>query len=80
VGEDRGSEEKNGCPLTQPGTALLISLPASTSSLSLPASNSSLSLPLSFGHKSLKTGKLSASKNVMTALDAGFNQMGGTLQ
>jgi hypothetical protein len=25
-------------------------------------------------------GKSSASKNVMTALDAGFNQMGGTLQ
>jgi hypothetical protein len=28
----------------------------------------------------LKTGRFSASKNVMTALDAGFNQMGGSLQ
>jgi hypothetical protein len=28
----------------------------------------------------LKTGKLSASKNVTTALDAGFNQIGETLQ
>jgi hypothetical protein len=64
----------------QPGAASLISLPASTSSLSIPASNSLLSLPLSSGHKSLKMGKSSVSKNVMTALDAWFNQMGGTLQ
>jgi hypothetical protein len=28
----------------------------------------------------LKTGKLLASKNVTTALEAGFDQMGGTLQ
>jgi hypothetical protein len=62
----------------QPGTALLTSLPASTSSLSIP--NSSLSLPLSSGRESSKMGKSSAFKNMMTALDAGFNQMGGTLQ
>jgi hypothetical protein len=79
----------NEVSYVQPGAALLISLPASTSSLSLPASNlllslpasnSLLSLPLSSGHKSLKMGKLSASKNVITALDAGFDQMGETLQ
>jgi hypothetical protein len=28
----------------------------------------------------LRMGKSSASKNVMAALDTGFNQMGGTLQ
>jgi hypothetical protein len=28
----------------------------------------------------LKMGKSSVSKNVTTALDAGFNQMGGTLK
>jgi hypothetical protein len=54
--------------------------PAAASLISLPASNSSLFLPLSSGHKSLKMGKLSASKNVMTALNSGFNQMAGTLQ
>jgi hypothetical protein len=48
--------------------------------LSLPTSNLSLSLPLSSGCKSLKMRKLSASKNVTTALDAGFDQMGGTFQ
>ena len=58
---------------------------ATTSSVSLLAASasprtSSLSLPLSSGYKSLKTGRSSASKNVMTALDAGFNQMGGSLQ
>jgi hypothetical protein len=71
---------ENEVSYVQPGTALLTSLPASTSLLSIPASNSSLSLPLSSGHKSSKTGKSSAFKNVTTALDAGFNQMGGTLQ
>jgi hypothetical protein len=77
--KQKSSTIGNKVSYMQPGAALLISLPASTS-LSLPASNSSLSLPLSSGRKSLKIGKLSVSKNVMTALDAGFDQMGRTLQ
>jgi hypothetical protein len=61
----------NKVSYVQPGAASLIFLPASTSLLSL---------TLSSGRKSLKMGKSSASRNVTTALDARFGQMGETLQ